>query len=66
LQLEAFGVVGGQRLRFGYVTWKHQALLVCTGPALYSEHCIFMITKSVSFDLRSAKVTHVTKPWPAV
>ena len=30
LQLEAFGVVGGQRLCFGYVTWQHQALLVCT------------------------------------
>jgi len=36
------------------------------GSALYSQHYIFMITKSVSFDLRNAKVTHVTKPWPAV
>jgi hypothetical protein len=36
------------------------------GSALYFEHFIFMITKSVSFDLGDAKVTQVTKPWPAV
>jgi hypothetical protein len=30
VQLEAFGVVGGQRLRSDYVTREHQALLVCT------------------------------------
>ena len=65
LQLEAFGVVGGRRLCLGYVTWQHQALLVCTAR-LCALTQLFMITKPVSFDLRSAKVTHITKPWPAV